>query len=152
GFADRSQELLFLQYTSGSTQAPRGVMVSHANVIANCAAAMDHVPVAVCWLPHFHDMGLIGSYVYAMIRGGTAIHFSPADFLRRPLLWLQAISRHRGTITAAPNFAFEYCLQEDRIPGDAIGGLDLSSLRVMMNASEQVRPDTMERFRARFAP
>ncbi len=149
-FDRRDQPLLFLQYTSGSTRAPRGVMVSHENVITNCRATVDHVPVGVSWLPHFHDMGLIGYYLFPIVLGGSAIHFSPTDFLRRPLLWLETISRFGGTATSAPNFAFEYCLQRDKIPDAAARKLRLGTLRLMMNASEPVRPYTMERFLARF--
>jgi len=151
-YEDRSQGLLFLQYTSGSTMQPRGVMVTHENVIANCLATVEPGMTCVCWLPHFHDMGLIGHYLFPMIRGGTAYHFSAADFLRRPLLWLDAISRFGATHTAAPNFAYEYCLRRDKLPDEAIAGLNLASMRFMMNAAEHVRPDTMGRFRTRFAP
>jgi thioester reductase-like protein len=150
-FEDRSQPLLFLQYTSGSTQEPRGVMVSHENIIANSRGVGRHQPIGVSWLPHFHDMGLIGYHLFPIIKGGSIFHFSPADFLRRPLLWLETISRVAATDTSAPNFAFEYCLRSDKIANDAIQNLDLSSLRVMMNASETVRPDIMERFLDRFA-
>jgi thioester reductase-like protein len=144
--------LLFLQYTSGSTQTPRGVMVSHANVLHNCSATVDHCPVGVSWLPHYHDMGLIGYYLFPFLRLGSAYMFSGSHFLRRPRLWLEAITRYRATVSSAPNFAFEYCLREDRIPIDALSGLDLSSLRCFMNASEPVRADTFDRFLARFEP
>ena len=150
-FESRERELLFLQYTSGSTQAPRGVMVTHSNVLAN-SALLDHTPVTVSWLPHFHDLGLIGSYLFPLIRGGSAVHFSPADFLRRPLSWLEAISRFGATSTAAPNFAFEYCLRPDKISDEEIATLNLSTMRLMINGSEPVRLHTMERFLARFGP
>ena len=145
-------ELLFLQYTSGSTQAPRGVMVSHANVIHNARATLRHRPIGVSWLPHFHDMGLIGYYLHIMIAGGAMYGFSGAHFLRRPLLWLQTITRYGATITSAPNFAFEYCLREDKVPDEALAALDLSSMVCMMNAAEPVRAATYERFQARFGP
>jgi acyl-CoA synthetase (AMP-forming)/AMP-acid ligase II/acyl carrier protein len=145
-------QLLFLQYTSGSTQAPRGVMVSHANVVHNGHATLDHRPIAVSWLPHYHDMGLIGYYLYPMLMRGSTYAFSNAYFLRRPRLWLEVITRYRGTITSAPNFAFEYCLREDKIPSGALDDIDLSSLRCLMNASEPVRASTYERFLHRFEP
>jgi acyl-CoA synthetase (AMP-forming)/AMP-acid ligase II len=150
-FENRSQPLLFLQYTSGSTQEPRGVMVSHDNVIANSCGLGTDFPIAVSWLPHFHDMGLIGYYLRPMVRGGSAFHFSAADFLRHPLLWLEAIRRFRATDTSAPNFAYAYCLRRDKIPDDALPHLDLSSMRTMLNASEPACPTTMHRFLARFA-
>ena len=144
--------ILFLQYTSGSTSDPKGVIVSHENVIHNCFAIADHKPISVSWLPQYHDMGLIGYYVFTCISGGATYGFSPADFLRRPLLWLQTLSRVRATCTSSPNFGFEYCLREDKIPSPQLAGLDLSSLRVLMNASEPARPETHRRFLERFAP
>jgi acyl-CoA synthetase (AMP-forming)/AMP-acid ligase II len=118
-------------------------MVSHENVINNRNATVDHASIAVSWLPHFHDMGLIGYYLFPLLRGGSAVHFSPADFLRRPLLWLETISRFGGSATSAPNFAFEYCLRDDKFPDSAIPGLRPCTLQVMMNAFELVRPNTM---------
>jgi thioester reductase-like protein len=144
-------DLLFLQYTSGSTRLPRGVMVSHQNVIANCCAVINQRHIGVSWLPHFHDFGLVGYLLFPLVHGGTAYHFSPSDFVRRPMSWLEAISRYRATITSAPNFAFDYCLREDRISDDALRKIDLSSLTLMMNGSERVRPETMCRFADRFS-
>lgn len=144
--------ILFLQYTSGSTSDPKGVIVSHENVIHNCFAIADHKPVSVSWLPQYHDMGLIGYYLFTCISGGTTYGFAPADFLRRPLLWLKTLSRVRATCTSSPNFGFEYCLREDKVPSDQLAGLDLSSLRVLMNASEPARPETHRCFLERFAP
>jgi thioester reductase-like protein len=144
--------ILFLQYTSGSTSEPKGVIVSHENVIHNCFVIADHKPISVSWLPQYHDMGLIGYYLFTCISGGTTYGFSPVDFLRRPLLWLQTLSHVRATCTSAPNFGFEYCLREDKVPSAQLAGLDLSSLRVVMNASEPARPETHRRFLERFAP
>jgi thioester reductase-like protein len=144
--------VLFLQYTSGSTGDPKGVIVSHENVIHNCRATTDHIPTAVCWLPQYHDMGLIGYYVYLVITGGTTYGFSPMDFLKRPALWLQTLSRVQATYTSSPNFGFEYCLREDKIPSDQLSDLDLSSVRVLMNGSEPVRAETYCRFLERFSP
>jgi thioester reductase-like protein len=149
---DDPVETLFLQYTSGSTGTPKGVVVSHENVIHNCHSTADHQPIGVSWLPQFHDMGLIGYYLFVIVIGGTTYGFSPNDFLRRPVLWLETLSQHRATMTSAPNFAFEYCLSQKRLPDDLLAGLDLSSVRVMMNASEPVRPSTYRGFLDRFEP
>lgn len=149
-YPSRVSSLLLLQYTSGATQSPRGVMVSHGNVIHNCFATVDHRPVGVSWLPHYHDMGLIGCHLYILLRRGCLYGFSGANFLKRPLLWLETISRFRGTISGAPNFAFEYCLRDDRVPPRKLESLDLRSMRCLMNASEPVRASTYERFLAKF--
>lgn len=150
GFDVDPHELLFLQYTSGSTRQPRGVMVSHANVVANCPRDGGPDWVCVSWLPHFHDMGLIGYFLFPMAFGGSSHILSTADFMRRPALWLETISAVRATNTSAPDFAYAYCLREDKLPDDALAGIDLSSLRDMMNASEPVRPATIRAFRDRF--
>ena len=152
GFRDEPHPDLFLQYTSGSTNDPKGVIVSHENVIHNTGSTLDHVPMMVSWLPQYHDMGLIGYYLEPAIMGGTVHGFSPLDFLKRPALWLETISRTRATYTSSPNFGYEYCLREDKLPEAALEGLDLSSLRVMMNAAEPVRAETMARFFERFSP
>jgi thioester reductase-like protein len=152
GFYNDPGPILFLQYTSGSTSDPKGVIVSHENVIHNCRATVDHVPTTVCWLPQYHDMGLIGYYVYLVITGGTTYGFSPMDFLKRPILWLETLSRVRATYTSSPNFGFEYCLREDKIPSEQLSDLDLSSVRVMMSGSEPVRAETYRRFLERFGP
>lgn len=151
-FTNDTGEILFLQYTSGSTSDPKGVIVTHENVIHNCNSTLDHVPVGVSWLPQYHDMGLIGYYLFPPISGGTTYGFSPLTFLKRPDLWLQTISRVRATCTSSPNFGYEYCLRDDKLPLDKIAGVDLSSLRVMMNAAEPVRAETFTRFFERFAP
>ena len=151
--SDSPVETLFLQYTSGSTGAPKGVVVSHCNVIHNCHATInDHQPIAVSWLPQFHDMGLVGYYLYLIVTGGTTYGFSPLDFLRRPVLWFETLSRYRASITSSPNFGFEYCLSPDRMPDDLLQGCDLSAVRVFMSGSETVRPSTYRRFLERFAP
>ncbi|HEV3309018.1 MAG TPA: thioester reductase domain-containing protein [Chloroflexota bacterium] len=154
-FRDNPGEILFLQYTSGSTSAPRGVMVSHENVIHNGRATLDHVPTGgtgVSWLPQYHDMGLIGYYLYPVIAGGATYGFSPMDFLRRPALWLQTIARVRATYASSPNFGFEYCLREDKVSEEELTDVDLSSLESLMNAAEPVRAETYERFFQRFGP
>jgi len=145
-------EVLFLQYTSGSTREPRGVMVTHDNILDNCAAVVDHQPVGVSWLPQYHDMGLIGYYLFFAIAGGTTYGFSPVDFIQRPALWLQTISRFHATATSAPNFAYEYCTRPDKLPDEALADVDLSSLRFVMNAAEPVRAGACRDFVRRFSP
>ncbi len=152
GFGNDPDPILFLQYTSGSTNDPKGVVVSHENVIHNCASTLDFSPTGVSWLPQYHDMGLIGYYLYPLLTGGTTYGFSPLDFLKRPALWLQAISRVKASHSGAPNFGYEYCLRADKLSSDELAGVDLSSLRILMNAAEPVRPDTYARFLDRFAP
>lgn len=151
GVADNPIETLFLQYTSGSTGTPKGVVVSHQNVIHNCRSMIDHQAIGVSWLPQFHDLGLIGYYLFQVVTGGTTYGFSPLDFLRRPALWLETLSRYKATYTSAPNFGFEYCLSPERVPDDVLEGLDLSSVKVFMNAAEPVRPSTYRGFLERFA-
>lgn len=148
-------DLAFLQYTSGSTGAPKGVALTHANLLANIRAwsgllALRTDDVCVSWLPLYHDMGLIGAWLGSLYNACPLVLMSPLAFLARPELWLQAIDRHRGTITAAPNFAFELCLH--RIPEAALAGVDLSCLRLALNGAEAVSPATVEAFCTRFAP
>ncbi len=151
-FGNNCGETLFLQYTSGSTSDPKGVIVTHDNVIHNCGSTLDHVPICVSWLPQYHDMGLIGYYLFPLLTGGTTYGFSPLNFLKRPALWLQMISRVKATYTSSPNFGYEYCLREDKLSLEQLEGVDLSSVRVMMNAAEPVRSETYTRFFDRFAP
>ena len=145
-------DLVFLQYTSGSTSDPKGVMVSHANLIENCDATVDHLPIGVTWLPQYHDMGLIGYYLFFALKGGTTYGFSPMDFIRRPALWLETISKYGGTASSAPNFAYEYCLRPEKLPASTFDGLDLSSLRFLMTAAEPVRANVFQAFLDKFAP
>jgi thioester reductase-like protein len=142
--------ILFLQYTSGSTGDPKGVIVTHRNVFHN-ALSGQYFLVGVSWVPQYHDMGLIGHHLFAVVLGGTNHAFSPFDFLKRPALWLQTISRVRATSTAAPNFAYDYCLREDKVPDAALCDVDLSSLKMMMNGAEPVHPQTYARFYERFS-
>jgi thioester reductase-like protein len=150
GTTDNPTQTLFLQYTSGSTAAPKGVVVSHQNVIHNCHSTIGHQAIGVSWLPQFHDMGFIGYYLFQIVTGGTTYGFSPLDFLRRPVLWFEALSRYKATFTSSPNFGFEYCLSPKRVPDDLLQGLDLSSVQVFMNAAEPVRPSTYRSFLERF--
>ena len=140
---------LLLQYTSGSTADPKGVVVSQANVVANARALLDHVPVGVSWLPQFHDMGLIGYYLFPVVVGGRTHGLRAADFMRRPALWLRLLSAVSATYSSAPNFGYAYCL--DRINETELHGVDLSALRVMLNGAEPVQPEVCRRFAQRFA-
>jgi thioester reductase-like protein len=145
-------EILFLQYTSGSTNDPKGVMVTHENCIQNCKNVVDHMPVGVSWLPQYHDMGLIGYYLFFALKGGTTYGFSPADFIQRPALWLEAITKFQATASSAPNFAYEYCLIPGKIPENTLEWLDLSSLTFLMTAAEPIKPFVYEAFLAKFEP
>ena len=148
-----TSKILFLQYTSGSTMEPKGVMVTHENILHTCPLVIDHPnPVVVSWLPQYHDMGLIGCYLYPAVRGGTTYGFASVDFIQRPVLWFEAIQTYRATATAAPNFAYDYCLRAGRLSKESLEGCDLSSLRVLMCAAEPVKPDTYTRFLEAFQP
>ncbi len=147
-------DIAFLQYTSGSTATPKGVMVSHANILHNermIQNAFDTRPgsVIVGWLPLYHDMGLIGNVLQPLYVGVPCVLMSPVAFLQRPLRWLQAISRYQATTSGGPNFAYELCMRKIR-PEDR-AGLDLSSWRVAFNGAEPVRLETLNRFAAQFA-
>ncbi|MGQ0595551.1 MAG: AMP-binding protein [Gammaproteobacteria bacterium] len=151
----KAEDVAFLQYTSGSTGNPKGVVLTHANLLANLrawgrAARFDSNDVSVSWLPLYHDLGLIGAWLGSLYNGGLLVLMSPLDFLARPERWLWAIHTHRGTAAAAPNFAFELCLR--RIEDRDIEGLDLGSWRLAANGAEPVSPDTLRRFTERFAP
>lgn len=145
-------EILFLQYTSGSTNNPKGVIVTHHNLLQNCKSVADHVPIGVSWLPQYHDMGLIGYYLFFAIQGGTTYGFSPTDFIKRPALWLETISKYKATASSAPNFAYDYCLLPGKISDSVLKKLDLSSLKFLMTAAESIKPNTYQAFKEKFAP
>jgi thioester reductase-like protein len=146
-------KILFLQYTSGSTMEPKGVIVTHENILNTYSLVIDHPePVVVSWLPQYHDMGLIGCYLYPALKGGTTYGFSPTDFIQRPILWFDSITAYGATATAAPNFAYDYCLRAGRLSRESLEACDLSSLRVLMCAAEPVKPDTYTRFLEAFEP
>ncbi|MFI2612151.1 fatty acyl-AMP ligase [Kitasatospora sp. NPDC018619] len=145
----------FLQYTSGSTSTPRGVIVSHGNLEHNARVLTDSFgftpAMPTCsWLPMFHDMGLILTLLTPLYLGSTTVLLAPADFLRRPQRWLELISRHRAAITAAPNFAFDLCVR--RVTDEQIAELDLSGWLVAVSGAEPIDPATLARFTERFAP
>ena len=144
---------LFLQYTSGSTMEPKGVIVTHQNILDTYEIVINHPdPVVVSWLPQYHDMGLIGCYLYPALKGGTTYGFASMDFIQRPALWFDAITTYRATATAAPNFAYDYCLRAGRLSKENLEGTDLSSLQILMCAAEPVKPDTYTRFLEAFQP
>ncbi len=147
-------EMGFLQYTSGSTGSPKGVVLSHANLMANVramGAAVNANPgdVFVSWLPMYHDLGLIGANFTTLVLGFPVVLMSPLAFLSRPVSWMRAIHRHRGTISGGPNFSFELCLR--RIADEDMQGIDLSSWRFAFNAAEPVSPETIVAFEKRFS-
>jgi len=151
----RAEDPAFIQYTSGSTGHPKGVLLTHANLLANIRAiraGLEAGPadVGASWLPLYHDMGLIGSWLFCLTDGLPIALLSPLAFLARPERWLWTIHERRATLSAAPNFAYELCVR--RIPDDALEGLDLSSWRCALNGAEPVNPATLTRFAERFAP
>lgn len=147
--------MAFLQYTSGSTDTPKGVVVSHGNVLENervirAAFAYDERTVMVSWLPVYHDMGLIGGVLQPLYTGFPSILMPPMSFLQRPLRWLEAITRFRATTSGAPNFAFDLCVR--KIPEESKRLLDLGCLTLLYNGAEPVRAETLQRFTEAFAP
>ncbi len=147
-------DIAFIQYTSGSTGDPKGVMLTHANLMANIRAigqVIDVRPddVLVSWLPLYHDMGLISMWLASLYFAIPLVVMSPLAFLARPERWLRTIQRFRGTVSAAPNFAYELCVK--RIDDAQIDSLDLSSWRLAANGAEPVLPETLRRFTERFA-
>lgn len=146
--------IAIIQYTSGSTSTPRGVLIDGFNLSAQQRAVReafghDAASRVLTWLPAYHDMGLMGGLLQPLYAGITCVWLSPNAFLASPLAWLRAISQHRATTSGGPNFAYESCIAAAR--GAGLGDIDLSSWRVAFNGSEVVRPDTIERFGARFA-
>jgi 8-amino-7-oxononanoate synthase len=147
--------LAFLQYTSGSTGTPKGVMLSHANLIHNSALichAFEHTRsgVGVFWLPSYHDMGLIGGILQPMYVGRPNVLMSPMSFLQKPLRWMQAITRYKGTVSGGPNFAYDLCLR--RITPEERQTLDLSTWSLAFNGAEPIRPETIAEFTRTFEP
>jgi 1-acyl-sn-glycerol-3-phosphate acyltransferase len=152
--AVKAEDIAFIQYTSGSTGNPKGVVLTHANLLANMRAMVracgaTSADIFVSWLPLYHDMGLIGAWLCPLYAGLPLVAMSPLHFLSRPARWLWAIHRYRGTISAGPNFAYE--LAASRIDERELEGLDLASWRWAFNGAEPVSADTMARFAARFA-
>ena len=148
-----SNDTAFLQYTSGSTGNPKGVVLTHANLLTNIRAMGDVVKasskdVFVSWLPLYHDMGLIGAWLGSLYYAALFVVMSPLSFLSRPERWLWAIQHYHGTLSASPNFGYEYCLR--RIKDGDIKDLNLSSWRASFNGAEPVSPETIANFSRRF--
>ena len=148
-------DVALMQYTSGSTGDPKGVVLTHANLIANIRAItgalkVNSRDVVVSWLPLYHDMGLIGAWLSCLYLGVPIVILSPQAFLTRPERWLWAMHRYRATLSAAPNFAYELCMR--RVDDRSLEGLDLSCLRATLNGAEPVQPETLEGFSRRFQP
>lgn len=144
-----------LQYTSGSTAAPKGVMVTHKGLLHNesliqMALAHPTPGCGVCWLPHYHDMGLVGFVLQTVFRGARTVLLPPASVVQRPFLWLQAMSHYRAHISGGPNFAYDLCVQ--RITAEHKAALDLSDWTIAVVGSEPVSARTLERFAEAFAP
>ncbi|MCM8569380.1 fatty acyl-AMP ligase [Gramella jeungdoensis] len=149
------EEIAFLQYTSGSTLSPRGVMISHGNLLSNLyhiekSFEQNSRSRTVIWLPPYHDMGLIGGILQPLFTGNIVTLMPHLMFLQRPIRWLKAISRFRATTSGGPNFAYELCLR--KIRPDQLEGLDLSSWDVAFNGAEPINLETLERFSEYFAP
>ena len=149
----KSDDIAFLQYTSGSTGNPKGVVLTHANLLANIrtmgkTVAVTPDDVFISWLPLYHDMGLIGAWLGSMYFAMLLVVMSPLSFLSRPQRWLWAIHEYRGTLSASPNFGYELCLK--RLDDKVIEGLDLSCWRLAFNGAEAVSPGSIEAFSRRF--
>jgi 1-acyl-sn-glycerol-3-phosphate acyltransferase len=150
----RGRDIAFLQYTSGSTGEPKGVILTHSNLLANIRAIVSVIQftaqdVGLTWLPLYHDMGLIGTWLTPLYFGIPVVVMSPLEFLTHPERWLWAVHNHRASLSAAPNFAFELCVR--KIRDEDIQGLDLSSWRAVLNGAEPVKPSTLDRFCERFS-
>ncbi|MGW0838711.1 fatty acyl-AMP ligase [Streptomyces sp. NPDC002787] len=152
----RPDDVAYLQYTSGSTRMPSGVEITHANVCANARQALEAYDLrqgrncTVGWLPLYHDMGLMLAIAMPVIGHVPSVLMDPLAFIQQPGRWLRLLSRHTGALTAAPNFAYDYCAR--RVDADERTGLSLGSVAAMVNGSEPITPDTLERFQTAFAP
>jgi len=151
----RAESLALLQYTSGSTAAPKGVMVSHGNLLHNeemirAAIGQNEEATFVSWLPLYHDLGLIGNMLHTLYLGAYCVLMSPAAFLQRPINWLRAISRFKATTSGGPNFAYDLCVRNTNAEQRA--GLELGRWQIAFNGAEPIRRETLESFAETFAP
>ncbi|MGW2038316.1 fatty acyl-AMP ligase [Streptomyces virginiae] len=151
----RPDDLVFLQYTSGSVSEPRGVTVSHRNLLANQAALQKVLRTTRedrfgSWLPYFHDMGLVAHLLHPVWLGSHCVQVTPLSFVKRPLRWLQAVDRYGVTVGGGPNFSYDLCVR--RVKDEQIAELDLSRWRLALNGAEPVRPGSLDEFARRFAP
>ena len=152
-----ADELAFLQYTSGSTSEPKGVMITHGNLAHNLTIITRELQayddaICVSWLPQYHDMGLIGSYLGILYCGGSGFYMSPLSFLQRPMLWIEAVSKHKATHLQAPNFAFKLTARKFQASNYVNDPLNLSSVRHVINAAEPVDVESIEAFERSFGP
>ncbi|MCC6508134.1 MAG: aminotransferase class I/II-fold pyridoxal phosphate-dependent enzyme [Pirellulaceae bacterium] len=150
----KPDDLAVLQYTSGSTGSPKGVMLTHANLVRNTEMIMHAFDVrqssrGMSWLPTYHDMGLVGGILMPVFSGCQLTLMSPMTFLQQPIRWLRAISKHNASISGAPNFAYQLCVE--KIRDEELEGIDLSSWKTAFNGAEPIRPSTLEQFVKRFA-
>ncbi len=150
----RPDQLAVLQYTSGSTGAPKGVMLSHGNIMYNVMAIVysfetTQTGLGITWLPTYHDMGLVGGVLKPLYFGRPNVLMSPMAFLQKPVRWLRAITKYRATVSGGPNFAYDLCTQ--KITDEEMEGLDLRSWQVAFNGAEPIRPATLADFCQRFA-
>jgi len=152
-YEPKEEDLAFLQFTSGSTGKPKGVMVSHSNLHHNVLSLQqsmgaDEDLCGVCWCPSFHDAGLIGHIILSAFVGGTCVNMSPLAFVSDPPMWLEAISKYKGTHTCAPNFAYELCA--NKVDEARLAKMDLSSMTWFGNGAEPIRASTIRKFVKRF--
>ena len=152
-----AESIALLQYTSGSTSTPKGILLTHGNVLSNCVALESILSaydpgclgkVCVSWVPYYHDMGLIANRIACIYAGLTVVVMKPIDFLQRPVFWLRMISKYQAILITAPNFAFEICTK--KISEAEVLRLDLSSLKLVANGGETVRLETMKKFASKF--
>lgn len=149
-----ADELAFLQYTSGSTSNPKGVMLTHANIVANQRSIdscyqLQHDTTIITWLPTYHDMGLCSGFFMPVYKGCPAIIMQPLAFIAKPVNWLQEISRHKSVVSGGPNFAFSHCI--DRVPDSELERLDLSEWKLAFCGAEPIRPETIKGFSEKFS-